>query len=104
MIECGSASGVASSCDLSSGVSTCSRTSAAVQPCVRPKNLFALATSIFFTSSARMCSCGNPSVCPVSWRTTRKNSLASVFIVKASRFMVGSPAGMLRMSVPSYDQ
>ena len=52
------------------------------------------------TNSRRMCSCGKPSVWPVSWRTTRWNSESSVVIVNASRFMVGSLAGMLRMSVP----
>jgi hypothetical protein len=39
-------------------------------------------------------------VCPVSWHTTRRNSLSEVPIVKPWRFIVCRPDGMSRMSVP----
>ena len=52
----------------------------------------------------RMCSCGNPIVCPVSWRTTRWYSDSGVSIVNSCRLSVGSFEGIERMSVPRYDQ
>ena len=41
-------------------------------------------------AAPRMCSCSKPSVCPASWRTTRRNSDSGVRIVNPSRLNVGS--------------
>jgi hypothetical protein len=55
-------------------------------------------------SARRMCSCGQPMVWPVSWRTTRTNSDSGVRMVNPSRFIVASSRGMCSTSVPTYDQ
>jgi hypothetical protein len=103
MIEVWSA-GVAMIDFSSSGVSTCASTIARSHPCVRKKYSYAFSGSTRATRSLRMCSCGQPRVCPVSCRTTRLYSDSGVLMVKPCRFMVGLPLLMRRTSVPRYDQ
>src|ERR1022692_2086881 len=97
MIDFGSAS-VPRMAASSIGVSTWSRVSRAVQPSMRWKYAMAFRRSILLTSARRMCSCGKPSVCPASCRTTRWNSDSGVSMVNSSRFMVASALGICRIS------
>nr|WP_230465320.1 hypothetical protein [Nocardia seriolae] len=85
----------------SSGVSTWARVTSGGHPITSWKYLMALSESMRATISRRMCSCGNPRVWPVSWRTTRLYSLSGVCMEKDSRFMVGWSASIDMMSVPT---
>ena len=104
MIEFTSVTAVAFRAETANGVSTWAMTSLRDQPCVRMKSSIAFSRSIRSMISLRMCSCGKPRVCPVSCRTTRWNSESGVFMVKLSRFIVGSSSAMESTSVPRYDQ